>query len=231
VPTELAERRTERTRTIANPDGTFSLEVSQGRLNYKDGFGNWRPLDLSLVADRIGPYSLRVTANDATVRLGYSDAQAGLGQLTADGHTIGMRAFGYGPGSRTDNVVSFAGSGDDGKVGVQPTDLGFEFTVTLDNADQASVYHFAVDSGDLVPVLASDGQTILFLAPAATGFLASDEVEGGEIIGVISAPVMVEGWLPAARPARQPGRGGQHWRDRPAGRHPLRRLRPDGGRL
>lgn len=155
TPRELPGMRDEHTRTIANPDGTFTLEISQGRLNYRDDAGDWQPLDLSLVADPVGPYSLRVAANDATVRFSYGDAESGLGQLSASGHTIGLRAIGYATGSRVDNVVTFAGSGTTGKLGIRPTDLGFEFGVTLDNPDQAGVYHFALDTGDLMPVLGS----------------------------------------------------------------------------
>jgi hypothetical protein len=131
-PTELPGLRTEHTRTIANPDGTFSLQTSQGRLNFQDASGAWQPLDLSLVADRAGPYSLRVAANDRIVRFGEGDAETGLAQLSADGYTIGLRAIGYGAGSRADNALAFASGGGAGKVGIQPTDLGFEFSVTLD---------------------------------------------------------------------------------------------------
>jgi len=191
-PTELPELRDEHTRTIANPDGTFSVEVSQGRLNYRDDYGNWYPLDLRLVADRVGPYSLRVAANDATVRFGYDDAEGGLAQLSAGAHTIGLRAIGYAGGSRADSVVTFAGSGTAGKVGIRPTEMGMEFSVTLDDPDQASVYHFALDTGDLTPILGADGKTILFIAPFSSGPVPNEEDNPGGIVGFISAPVMLE---------------------------------------
>jgi hypothetical protein len=49
--TELDDLRTEHSRTYANPDGTYTLETSPGRMNYKDAQGTWQPVDLSLTSD------------------------------------------------------------------------------------------------------------------------------------------------------------------------------------
>lgn len=81
VRTEVPELRTATTRTFANPDGTFSREISQGKVNYQAADGAWQPMDLSLVADADGAYALRVAANDSTARFGVADAETALAEL------------------------------------------------------------------------------------------------------------------------------------------------------
>ena len=51
VKTEVAGLRTERSATYENPNGTFSLQLGSGRVNYKDAAGAWQPIDTTLVAD------------------------------------------------------------------------------------------------------------------------------------------------------------------------------------
>lgn len=49
-------------------DGTYAASISVGRLNYRDGTGEWRPIDVRLVDDAAGSYAVRTKANDVTVR-------------------------------------------------------------------------------------------------------------------------------------------------------------------
>jgi hypothetical protein len=58
--TEIADWRTEHSRSTLNPDGTITAEYSGGRLNYLDEDGDWQPLDLSFVP----------TTGDATYPIG-----------------------------------------------------------------------------------------------------------------------------------------------------------------
>ena len=49
VATEVPSKRTQYSRTVANPDGSFTLQEGQTRLNYRDASGNWQPIDVTLV--------------------------------------------------------------------------------------------------------------------------------------------------------------------------------------
>ena len=184
VATEIPALRDEHSRTLLNPDGTYTLEATEGRMNYQAPDGSWKPEDLSLTTDAAGAYDLQVKASDRVVRFGSTDAEQGLASISADGHAISIRAIGYGAAdarAADDNRLSFAGSGANGQVFAVPTDTGFEFGVTIDQSDRATVYHFALDTGDLAAELASDGQTIL---------LVSRTGDAPTVAGAIDAPVM-----------------------------------------
>jgi hypothetical protein len=140
VATEIPALRDEHSRTLLNPDGTYTLEATEGRMNYQAPDGTWQPEDLSLAADVAGSFDLRVKASDRVVRFGSTDADAGLASISADGHAISIRAIGYGAAdtrAADDNRVAFAGAGSNGQVFAVPTDTGFEFGVTIDRSDRS----------------------------------------------------------------------------------------------
>ena len=142
VATEIPSMRDEHSRTLLNPDGTYTLEATEGRMNYQAPDGTWQPEDLSLTPDAAGLFDLRVKASDRVVRFGSTDADAGLASITADGHVISIRAIGFGAADTRagdDNRVAFAGSGANGQVFAVPTDTGFEFGVTVDRSDRRLV--------------------------------------------------------------------------------------------
>ncbi len=107
--TELAAARTEKTRTYANPDGTYTTQLSQGRLNFQDPTGAWQPMDLHLVANPGGAYDVRVTANDRAVAFGTASADAALGQIGAETGTVAVRALDF-PSSLTEKPVELQAS-------------------------------------------------------------------------------------------------------------------------
>jgi hypothetical protein len=106
--TERTDLRTERTRTFANPDGTYELEVAAGRLHYQALDGGWVPIDLALRPTAEGPYSLEVTSLDRTVRFGES-TDLSLASLGSSEGLIGLRALDYGGTIATDSPL---GGGD-----------------------------------------------------------------------------------------------------------------------
>ncbi|MEO6627909.1 MAG: DNRLRE domain-containing protein, partial [Aquihabitans sp.] len=87
---------TEMSRTMLNPDGTYSLTTAEGRLNFQDDKGSWRPIDLSLVPDDSGVYGLRVKANDRDVRFGIIGSDVALAELTTGKGSIGIRTLAFG---------------------------------------------------------------------------------------------------------------------------------------
>jgi RHS repeat-associated protein len=192
APNEVPSLRTEYSHTTANPDGSFTREVSQSRVNYLDAQGAWQPIDLSLVPDRSGVYDLSVAANDRTVRFDADDADRALATVAFGGSSISLRALDYGRGVESDRTVEFQGAGNRGAVGVSATELGFAFHVTLDSPAQTPVYHFALDLEGLTASLARDGQSIDLVAAHEVGFAAEDGVAGAEG-GLISPPVLLQG--------------------------------------
>ncbi|MDP9273012.1 MAG: hypothetical protein M3O93_05690 [Chloroflexota bacterium] len=187
APTEVPTLRAEHSKVIAKPDGAFSLTTSKQRLNYQDSDDEWQPIDLSLIAQDSGPYDLAVKANDRVVRFSDVKAETALAQLSLDGTTIGLRAIGYGAAApRGDgNRLTFPGSGLAGTLFVQPTDTGFEWGVTLDDALRSPVYAFALDSGPLTTSLAPDGVTVLLdTAPGESETVT---------VGSLGAPDLLDG--------------------------------------
>jgi RHS repeat-associated protein len=93
--TELSDERSEHTRVFANPDGTYTLEASIGRLNFQDEQGDWQVLDLSLESAESDRYGLRVAASDRVVEFGKTDAEDALARITVGGQAIGLRALDF----------------------------------------------------------------------------------------------------------------------------------------
>lgn len=96
-PTELAGWRTERSRSILNPDGTITAEYSAGRLNYLDPNGAWQPLDLSLVAadGAIGAFDVAVAASDREVQFTTTDVASALAELRTGTVSLVIRPLDY----------------------------------------------------------------------------------------------------------------------------------------
>ncbi len=178
--TEIASERGRNRRVTANVDGTFTLEASTGKLHYRSTDGSWQPLDLSLIDDDSGDYDLRVAANDVEVRLGRANAAVALASASAAGHTISLRALGYGGGELTGaNLVSYPGLGLGPSLQLRPTDDGFEFGATFIDARRSRGLQFIVDTGDLGAEVGPDGSIVLRDAQ-------------GNLSGMISAPAMLD---------------------------------------
>jgi RHS repeat-associated protein len=187
-PTELPELRKEHSRVVANPDGTFSLQVSNNRLNFQDDTGVWQPVDLSLISSASGPYDFRVKALDREVRFSDGDSDQGLASLSAGPFGLELRTFGYtSTASRQASRLNFPGAAANGEVWVQPTDTGFEWGVTLADANRASAYHFALNLGSLTARLAGDGRSVILEDP--TGDFSEGQA-GPLAVGYIDAPVL-----------------------------------------
>ena len=85
------------------------------------------------------------------------------------------------------SVIRFRKDDTIGDIVVHATDDGFEFGAVLDRADQDNVYAFALDLGDLVAELGTDGKTIVLYQSSRSEGLTERVVVGG-----ISAPVMLD---------------------------------------
>lgn len=93
---ELEDKRTASSRTWRNPDGSLQAEVFSAPVHYRDGAGDWRPIDNTLVpADQPG-FVAENTANeyrllvpndvgDTPVRIQSEDGWVAFGPAGADG--------------------------------------------------------------------------------------------------------------------------------------------------
>ncbi|MEB2280169.1 DNRLRE domain-containing protein [Lysinibacillus xylanilyticus] len=67
-PIELVELRTENAKTFDNLDGTYTAEIAQDPIHYKDKQGNWEEIDNSLVETNNGK-TVTNKANDFSVEI------------------------------------------------------------------------------------------------------------------------------------------------------------------
>lgn len=165
--TEIEDARTERSRLVANPDGTLILEQSTGRLHYRDATGSWTPIDLRLVADdSAAGFDLRTTANDRTLRLAGADAGGAVAELAADGRTIRLRV----PGATTversvdarhevDRLTYRAGPADPA-VYLQPTTEGLTFGATWASATDSPAAEVVLQLDGYMARTAADGVSV-----------------------------------------------------------------------
>jgi RHS repeat-associated protein len=180
---ELADRRSQQSRTLANPDGTFTLEMSDGPINYQDAEGAWQPIDLSLVADEAGGY--KVAATEGLIRLDTTDGA--IGSIELDGHHVSLSAPGYASGvlgtSEPDaNKLTFTDAlGTAADVWVRPIDIGLEFGAAWADVSRSPVVSFVLEPGDLTASVAKDGRSILLVDA------------DGKFSGRIDQPIVREG--------------------------------------
>jgi hypothetical protein len=195
APTELTDQRTAFTSTIANPDGTHTLELSQEAVHFQDTRGEWQKIDLSLVSDASGPYSVRTAANDRTLRISEEDAESALARLQVGQRTIALRAIGFDAAESreaTADRVTFRGQAGAGTLELVPTASGFAYAIVLDGPEQAATYHFALDTGGMAAALQPDG-SVLLADPPDRGLLPGSEVTRELGTGSITAPLLFAG--------------------------------------
>ncbi len=202
VQTAVPDLWTETSRTFANPDGTYTVEISGGRLNYRDRAGAWHPLDLSLAGDANGDYAFRVKGHDRVVRIAAGPANRSLASLVASEGRLAIRALDFdasgSAGVPADGVARFTAPGRSDQLFVRGSDRGFEFGATIDSADAAGQYAFALDLGPLTASLAEDGQTVRLTklsasrVPRTVGYISAPIVFDANDIPVAEGGVTVE---------------------------------------
>jgi hypothetical protein len=83
VKTELTDRRTDRTSTYANPDGSYTVESSPVRLHYKDSYGVWQEIDTTLVPSLDPAYDVQTKADDVRLSVSKGNGSSGIARLIA----------------------------------------------------------------------------------------------------------------------------------------------------
>lgn len=181
--TELPDQRTGQSRTLANPDGTFTTEVSDGPINFLNTDGVWQPIDLALV-ERPAFDGFEVAAAEGDIRLGTADGA--LGSIEIDGHVVSLTPATYLTAVKSEdadaNRVEFPDfSGSEPTLWIRPVDIGLEFGATWDSAEATPSVALHLDAGDLTAELAKDAHSIVF------------STEKGAFAGRIDFPILREG--------------------------------------
>lgn len=120
-----------------NPDGTETAVVATGAINWRDGSGQWQPIDPTLVSDA-GRW--RNKSAGVVVRLAGVTGDGPLAEVAADGWSIAYNLEGAAPGVRPNvagNTALFKG--------VLP-DVDIEETVLLEGLKDEVVLHKAPQS-------------------------------------------------------------------------------------
>jgi hypothetical protein len=174
APTEVEAARTERTRLTANPNGTFTLEQSTGRIHYQTVQGDWAPINLSLLPTA-GSFDLRVAANDRDLRLATSSADGAVAELAADGRTILLKLGEPVEGERSTDTrhgvdrLAYPLGEQRPTIYVQPTTDGLTYGATLADAQTESVVDVVLQLDGYRARVAGDGATIELIAPTGQG--------------------------------------------------------------
>ncbi len=84
MPVELQTRRTAHSREFINPDGTFSMELSESPLHYKDRSGKWAEIVNDLIAADTAGYTYTNKANSYQVLYARNNQTGNLVHLAID---------------------------------------------------------------------------------------------------------------------------------------------------
>jgi RHS repeat-associated protein len=183
---EVVSARSEHGRVTANPDGTFTADVSPGRLNYLDRSGEWQPLDLALEKTADG---YRVKGHDRDIVFSTTIDGDTLVSIATDKAAVSIRAIGLDSvAEKTEEAIVDRAAGGHEAVSFQAADYGVEFRAILDDAAAARTYRFALDAGGLTVALADDGRSILLTSEGVSPTQGPIK----EHLGRISAPVLFD---------------------------------------
>lgn len=125
---ELTDKRTARSRTFGNPDGTFTTEIFINPVHYKDPAGRWQPIDSNLKTSTKPGFARENTANRFKAFFA-PNSSGDLVRVELEGKALSFRAVGG------EGAAIQAQSNRGSYAGVFPkTDL--RFTVTGDRVKE-----------------------------------------------------------------------------------------------
>ena len=177
--TPVRDRWTEGSRTYANPDGSFTLQASSGRLNFQDPAGTWQELDLDLVREAAGPYGLRVKASDRLVRFAAADTSQALASITSTRGSVSVRTLDF-----TGTPVQAPGAEAPGEAPA-PTPSATGAPLTAPEASASPAAQPPLDSASSAPA-ASGAAPEQTAAPAASPEPSPVGAEGTGTTGAAS---------------------------------------------
>lgn len=167
--------------TYLEPDGTQTVEVASGRINYQEPDGTWQRIDNTLVDSPGSTFAVENSANDYVVRIPSQASETPV-EFRSDGSWVTLRMHGLHDRPAVDDataefdVVESAES-----VSYVATSEGVKENIVLDKPPVvAPIYSYSLDaSPGLNPVLTNSGR-IEF------------RDEWGEAVIIIPAGIMVD---------------------------------------
>ncbi|WP_018640715.1 DNRLRE domain-containing protein, partial [Parafrankia elaeagni] len=159
--TEMVERRTETTSVFRNPDGTFTSEISQGPVNFRDTAGTWQKIDTTLVPAERG--RLRVAATDVATDIATTASDPRLARLEIEDGV--SAAFGIAEAASADaavdgSVATYADVREAADLQVGSTPNGLKDVIILKSREAPTSWTFPLTLEGLTAKIV-DGQVQL----------------------------------------------------------------------
>ncbi|AQP50861.1 hypothetical protein [Tessaracoccus flavescens] len=176
-PVEIVEWADEYTRTVANPDGTFTLETTREANRIKEG-EQWVPIDTTISSDSDGRLRPEATVLDVSFSAGGDRA---LATTTADGHDLSLETpFELTTPSIHENVITYPDVMPDVDLVVSVEAESYSHVLVVKNREAAqnpelTSLDFTVHT-DLDCQLSEDGSAVATDAEGEEIFAASPPV-------------------------------------------------------
>ena len=159
---ELVEKRTLKSRTFVNPDGTHTTEVATGPMHFRR-HGKWEKIDTNLADD--GADAVRADRSAMPVRLKRDAAKVGLATLQVDEtHTVSFHLEGARsvPAEVVGSKATYRGVFDQVDLELQSTPIGLKENLLLASAAVPDRYRFRLDSPGLTASIEDKTGDVVF---------------------------------------------------------------------
>ena len=193
LATSKVAKRSERATTYENADGTFTAQISNAPVNWKEADGSWKAIDNTLVRSAA---SWRNRAGPLTVAVPDVTGTAPLAALSGDGWSLSFTLDGAVPGVKakvTDDTATYADVARDLDLEERVGAFGVKEVATLKRRPATAAPYrltFPLVMSGLTAAEASDGSitfadasaTVVAVAPPAWAWdSALSPAEGGGV--------------------------------------------------
>ncbi|MEU8797132.1 LamG-like jellyroll fold domain-containing protein [Spirillospora sp. NPDC048819] len=154
----VAAKSTATTDYYRNADGSHTRKFAQGPINYRDGNGDWRPIDTTVRQGRDHRWHQR--ANSLSVSFAPKASDARLAQVSGDdGRRLAYALQGAAPVTPTvsGSMVTYPDVLPSTDLSVWPTATGVKEAIVLHSAQAGNSWVFPLKLKGLTPRKAADG--------------------------------------------------------------------------
>jgi len=159
---EVESARTERSTVFANPDGTFTTELSAQAVRFKDAGGRWVNVDTRLAAQASGRYRSRAAQTPVDIAGAADDPQLARVEL-GPGMSVGFGVDGAArsAGKADEKGVAFAGVREAADLELSAVSSGLKEVIVLRSAKAPTSWSFPLKLQGLTASLDKQGQVVL----------------------------------------------------------------------
>jgi hypothetical protein len=180
VLSEIVEKRTATSRTFELSNGQLMTRLYQAPVNYRDGDGDWMPIDETLAETASG--GLANVANSFDLQLP-DQMGAGSVRLSSEEDWLSYRLLGTqtDPAEVEGETATYDSAGGDLSFELHSLANGLKEEIVLADSSQPNRYTFALDfSRGLTPAVAEDGSIRI-------------EDSDGSLFATLPAPTIADG--------------------------------------